>query len=326
MQPLIFHPITKQRRWGGNRLSSTLGKSTKVPGPWGESWEIVDQAGDQSVVMSGELAGSTLGELVRLMNTELFGSQAGWRQFPLLIKFLDVHDWLSLQVHPDDTRAKQYGETENGKTESWIVLNAREGSRLYAGLKDGVTRDDLQAALDGGTIEETLHSIDAKPGDCIHVPAGTVHAIGPDIMLAEVQQQSDLTFRIHDWGRMGTDGKPRQLHLEQALECTRFDVGPLSMARPTAQRHGDRFEEQLVRCEHYEIKRHESPCDFVIHTQSRFRVLMVIDGSATLRGDFNDVAMPLGTTTLIPACVPAVEVCPSGSATVLEISVPTADG
>ena len=322
MQPLLFQPILKQRRWGGTLLAEWLKKPRTADGPWGESWEISDQVTDQSVVSNGDLAGATLTQIVQQNHVELFGSQVGWTRFPLLMKFLDVHDWLSLQVHPDDAKATSYGADERGKTESWVVLQAEPGSSVYAGLRPGVTRVEFQAALRAGVVEQTLHAIEVQAGDCIHVPAGTVHAIGPEMVLAEVQQQSDLTFRIHDWGRLGTDGKPRQLHVEQAMDCISFESGPLDVVRPTVERHGDHSKHQLVRCEHFEIVRHDSATDFSIDPQSRFRVLMVVDGSVTLRGAFDPVVMPLGTTALIPACIPAVEVCQTEMATVLEIAVP----
>ncbi len=325
MQPLQFQPILKQRRWGGARLEGLLNKLPVNSGPWGESWEISDQSGDQSTVSNGDLAGATLTELVQEKPTELLGLQAGCKRFPLLVKLLDIHDWLSLQVHPTDSQAAVYGPDETGKTESWVVLRAEPGSRVYAGLQDGVTREAFQTALNAGAVEETLHAIEVQAGDCIHIPAGTVHAIGPEIILAEVQQQSDLTFRLHDWGRLGTDGRPRELHVRDAMDCISFDAGPVSSSQPIVQRCGGHHLEELVRCEHYEILRHESATDFSIHTQDRFRVLMVVDGNASLRGAFEPIAMALGTTVLVPASVPVVDVCPLETATVLEIAVPLTD-
>lgn len=318
MHPVVFQPIVKQRRWGGSRLGPLLNKPLPPPGPWGESWEIADQAGDQSVVAGGQESGATLAELVSSHNVALFGSQAGWHQFPLLVKFLDVHDWLSLQVHPNQTQAIRYGD--NGKTESWVVVSCKPGTSLYAGLKHGVTRQDFLAAVESGELKKTLNAIEVKAGDCIHIPAGTVHAIGPEVVVAEVQQQSDLTFRIHDWGRLGTDGKPRQLHIEEALECIEFGTEPPKAIHPDSQREGDRIVDTLVCCDYYEIKRHTSTGPFQIDTQSRFRILMVIDGSASLRGAFEELSLPLGTTALVPACVSSVDVCPNGKVTVLEIA------
>ena len=177
--------------------------------------------------------GTSLRDLVRNRRTALLGpGVAGGDQFPLLVKFLDAHQVLSVQVHPDDDRGRRLA-ADNGKTEAWVILHAEPGSLIYAGLRPGVTRHDLAEAMRTGAVEPLLHRFEPRAGDCILIPAGTVHAIGAGVVLAEIQQMSDATFRIHDWGRTGGDGKPRPLHPAEALESTDFAAGPVD---PVASR------------------------------------------------------------------------------------------
>ncbi|MBS0265706.1 MAG: class I mannose-6-phosphate isomerase, partial [Planctomycetes bacterium] len=217
MGPLKFTPLLKRIRWGGRRLGELLGKALGNESDYAESWEICDHGVDQSRVASGPFAGLTLQELVQQQGHQLFGPGCIETQFPLLIKFLDANDRLSVQVHPNDEQAHAFLPWERGKTEAWVILSADPGSCVYAGLKSGVTRESLMQALQAGSVEECLHKLPVAPGDCIFVPAGTVHAIGEGIVLAEVQQSSNLTFRLFDWNRLGQDGRPRQLHIEESL-------------------------------------------------------------------------------------------------------------
>ncbi len=319
MQPLTFEPILKRIRWGGTRLGSVLQKPIGSETDYAESWEIADHGDDQSIVAGGSLASQSLGELVRTENEKLFGSQAGMEQFPLLIKFLDANDWLSLQVHPNDEQAKTYDADENGKTEAWVILDAEPGSKLCVGLKDGITKDDFKAHLDAGTIEEALHIFEVNAGDCVFVPAGTVHAIGSGVLLAEVQQQSDLTFRIHDWGRMGSDGKPRQLHIDQSLACIDFERGPVN---PVTPKSISATQEELVREGYFVIERHQTNSPFSISTDNKFRILMLLQGETNIKAGEHEQMLSLGGTLLVPACTNEVFVEPMGSVTMLEVSVP----
>ncbi|HEX6984196.1 MAG TPA: type I phosphomannose isomerase catalytic subunit, partial [Planctomycetaceae bacterium] len=174
MLPLEFQPILKRIRWGGRRLER-LGKALGEGNDYAESWELADHGDDQSVVLGGEYAGWTLRRLVQERNRELFGRHAGTMQFPLLVKFLDANDRLSVQVHPNDDQAKRYAANANGKTEAWVIVDAEPGSRLYVGLKEGVTPERLRQAAADGTMEGLLHSFEVSPGECVFVPAGTVH-------------------------------------------------------------------------------------------------------------------------------------------------------
>jgi len=322
MQPLTFEPIIKRIRWGGTRLASVLDKPIGDATDAAESWEISDHGDDQSVVSSGPHKGKTLGQLVANAKSELFGEQDGYDQFPLLIKFLDANDRLSVQVHPNDKLAKEFDPGENGKTEAWVILSAEPGSKIYIGLNDGVGPEDLRKALDEGEVERCLHTVEVSPGDCVFVPAGTVHAIGEGIVLAEIQQMSDLTFRLYDWGRVGADGKPRQLHIDESFRCINFKHGPVNPVDPTRICEEPHLIEELARSDYFVIRRHEIENPSALEHVGYFRVLMTIGGSGTLVSDESEVPVRLGQTVLLPGTVSDVEIKPSEPLTLLEAYVP----
>jgi len=184
LPPLRFQPILREYLWGGRRLGTELGKQIGIGDHYAESWEIVDHGADQSVVADGPFAGTTLHELVMQHGLALFGRDNPQRQFPLLFKFLDANQTLSVQVHPNDEQAAKLDPPDLGKTEAWVVLAAEPGSKIYAGLKPGIDRDKLARAIDAGTCETCLHSLEPKVGDCIFIEAGTVHAIGAGLLVA----------------------------------------------------------------------------------------------------------------------------------------------
>lgn len=322
MEPLLFSPLMKQIRWGGRKLGTALGKPIGRATDYAESWEIADQPSGQSVVAAGQYAQTTLTELVQNFSEPLLGRHHAMRQFPLLIKYLDANDWLSLQVHPNDHQAKQYGAAENGKTEAWIILAAEPDSQIVSGLKAGVTRKVFEQHLQAGTVEETLHMIPAKAGDCVFVPAGTVHALGPGILLAEVQQQSNLTFRLHDWGRLGSDGQPREIHVAESLACIDFDRGPVDPVTPVELSNGRHHFEELVRCDYFVIRRHTAIDEFHLKLDDRFRILMLLDGDATIATHAGETMLSKGMTVLLPATTPQAAVVPDGNITLLEILHP----
>lgn len=322
MEPLVFEPLIKQIRWGGRKLGTELEKPIGDDSDYAESWEIADQPSGQSVVAAGQYAGQTLSQLIETHPADLLGRHAGLRQFPLLIKFLDANDWLSLQVHPNDQQAVTYNPDENGKTEAWIILHADPGSQICSGLKQGVTKAEFEQHLNAGTVEETLHMIPAVVGDCVFVPAQTVHALGPGILLAEVQQQSNLTFRLYDWGRMGSDGKPREIHVNESLACIDFDRGPVNPLTPVPLSDGSHHFEELVRCEYFVIRRHKAVDNFELKLDDRFRILMQLDGSSEIQTNAGAVTLKKGTTAILPAATKSATVHVVQNTTLLEILHP----
>ncbi len=324
LYPLRFRPILKRLIWGGTRLGSLLNKPLGYEGDYAESWEVSDHREDVSVVAEGPLAGANLRGLIRDYGADLLGPRVGEvSQFPLLVKFLDAHQVLSVQVHPDDAKGRVLAD-DNGKTEAWVILHAEPGSLIYAGLKRGVTRDDLARGIASGEVEPLLHRFEPKPGDCVMVPAGTAHAIGAGIVLAEIQQMSDATFRVHDWGRVGADGNPRALHAEQALESTDYDAGPVDPwpTRPEPIPRGTR--ESLARCPYFALERLtiDGPAGIGAADRSRFSLVLGLSGSSAIAYDGSLYRLEAGQTYLLPASIGRCEIRPEGRAIVLTCVVP----
>ena len=316
--PLLkFLPVLKRIRWGGRRLQTVLEKNLGEGNDFAESWEVSCHPDGLSVVDGGPFDGRTLESLVKRDAESILGANCRGDEFPLLIKLLDANDRLSVQVHPNDQQAAQFPPGENGKTEAWVILDVRPESRLYVGLKTGVDRSRLKQALDDETVAECLHTYTVSAGDCVFIPAGTVHAIGEGVLLAEVQQSSNLTFRLFDWGRFGTDGQPRPLHIEQALACIDFDRGPVDPVVPAMIADENPRTELLVNCPFFEMRRHTSASEFAIRTHGSFHVLLVLDGEATFSVENDHVTLRTGETLLTPACHPSVEIAPGNDAVVV---------
>jgi mannose-6-phosphate isomerase len=225
---LRFRPLYQTRVWGGRRLQTVLGRALPDDRPFGESWELVDREHEQSVVAHGPHAGRTLHDLWTTERVAVFGerhARSTAERFPLLIKILDCVDDLSIQVHPPAALAPVLGGEP--KTEMWYVAHADPGARIYAGLRRGVTRADFERALGDGTVAATVHAIEARTGSSLFVPSGRLHALGAGLLIYEIQQNSDTTYRVFDWNRVGLDGRPRDLHVAQSLACIDFaDVEP----------------------------------------------------------------------------------------------------
>ncbi len=312
LYPLAFEPIVKRLIWGGRRLGELLDKPIGEHGDYAESWEISDHGQDVSKVADGPLAGETLRNLIKTRGQELFGaSRPRGDQFPLLIKFLDAHQVLSVQVHPDDDLGRRLVD-DNGKTEAWVIVHAEPGSLIYAGLEHGVDREAFARALENGLVEPLLHRFHPKPGDCIMIPAGTVHAIGAGVVLAEIQQMSDATFRIHDWGRLGPDGKPRKLHINEALESTDFKAGPVDPIPVSAEPVPGGQIERLARCPYFAIDRLKIEGAMTVGSNNRFTILIGLEGSAVLEYEGSSYPLPFGTTRLLPASIGACKVSSVG--------------
>lgn len=225
LYPLLFEPVLKNYIWGGRNLEQLLGR-TLPPGKVAESWEIAAHEDGASIVTNGIHAGLSLTELNARLGLDLVGHNNAWAmdrgKFPLLVKLLDAHDKLSVQVHPDDTYALAHEGNELGKTEMWVILHAQPGAEIILGLKQGTTPAILRQAIEESTVERFLHRLAVKAGDFVCVPSGTIHAILGGILIAEIQQNSNTTYRVYDWNRT-KNGKARSLHIESALEVINFD-------------------------------------------------------------------------------------------------------
>jgi mannose-6-phosphate isomerase len=320
LPPLRFEPILRRYLWGGRRLGSLLGKTLGEGDDYAESWEVCDRAEDQSLVAYGPLAGTSLGELVRERADELLGRHAPLARFPLLFKFLDAQKTLSVQVHPGDAQAGRLDPPDLGKTEAWVVLDARPGSLIYAGLKWGFDRAALERELTRGTCELCLHRFEPKPGDCIFLPAGMVHAIGAGLLVAELQQSSDVTYRLFDWNRVGPDGRPRTLHVEQALAAIDFRYGPA--APQTPQPGAGPHIERLVACDKFVLDRWKITLPQTIGGDDRCHLLAVLEGGLTIAGDPHERPLTKGSTALVPASLGATELRPRGPAVLLDAYLP----
>ncbi len=302
MNPIEFNPVLKRIRWGGRRLETVLGKQLGPQNDYAESWEICDHGDDQSIISSGPYTGWKLSQLVQQCSLEVFGEQNTKSQFPLLIKYLDCNDRLSVQVHPNDLQAVKYNPDENGKTEAWVVISAEPGSFIYAGLKSEVTPDILKASLKNGTVEDCLHRISPVPGECYYIPAGTVHALGEGVLIAEVQQTSDMTFRLFDWNRTDAQGNHRPVHIEQALECIDFQRGPIQSVEPNVIHNNENAElNQLIDSPFFRIdkllvrNRHLLPCN------SKCKIVMSLSGKGNFKTRQTSHSLSAGKTFLIPA-------------------------
>jgi mannose-6-phosphate isomerase len=320
MYPLRFQPLWRHYVWGGRRLETVLHKPIPPDQPCAESWEIVDRGPDQSRVLYGTLPGHSLGDLVREQGPALLGRHAPRQQFPLLLKFLDAQQPLSLQVHPDDARAAILEPADLGKTEAWVVLAAEPGSYLYAGLRRGFDRPALQRELSRGTCQLCVERLEPRPGDCIFLPAGVVHALGPGLLVVEIQQSSDTTYRLFDWNRVGTDGRPRQLHVAEALATIDYEHGPVSIRQPQAAETP--HVERLVACDKFVLDRWRLAAPQPIGGDGRCHIVVVLEGAVRLPNDPADAPLTLGQVALLPAACGPLPITPLADSTLLDIYLP----
>jgi mannose-6-phosphate isomerase len=308
-QPIVFEPLFMERLWGGRRLESLFGKRLPPTARIGESWEIVDREDAQSVVHDGPLQGLTLHELWTQYREPILGpGLPDTPRFPLLFKILDAQERLSVQVHPRPETAAPFGGEP--KTEMWYILDALLESDLYAGLKRGVTRAEFELALREGRVAEMIHHFPVKAGDAIFIPSGRIHAIGTGNVIFEVQQNSDTTYRVFDRNRLGLDGQPRALHVDESLQSIDFEDFEPALAP------ADR--EELVACEFFRVEKWTLTAPREADG-GRFAVFCVAAGTVECcsrefrRGDF----------FLVPASLRGAEIKPLGTeATVLRVSIP----
>jgi mannose-6-phosphate isomerase len=306
--PLRFTPFLRPIVWGGRRLASHLGKMLPSGDAYGESWEISDHAAHHSVVARGRWAGSTLRHLMEQHRDALLGSAAAnCPRFPWLIKFLDACDWLSVQVHPDESAVARLGLPDGSKTEAWFIIDALPGSRIYAGLLPGVNESSLRAAVAAGKVIECLASFEPAKGDCVFLPAGTVHAVGGGVLFAEVQQTSDVTFRLFDWNRSDALGRQRQLHVEEAMACIHWRQEPIVPVRAepfaTGAVSAVSFSQPLVRCHAFHLDYLQFTGTTSCDATSGLRALIVLAGRGRLVFPGGAEEVMSGQVWLFPAAL-----------------------
>lgn len=308
MYPLKFRNIFKTVVWGGEKIAPFKGVETDQHNI-GESWELSGVKGNESVVAEGPLAGRTIAELVREYKGQLLGDKvyaATGAEFPLLIKFIDARDDLSIQVHPDDDLAGKRHNGSKGKTEMWYVVQADENAHLMSGLTRKITPEEYAAKVADNTITDVLHDYNVKAGDVFFLPAGRIHSIGTGCFIAEIQQTSDITYRIYDFGRVGLDGQPRELHTEESKNAIDYSV--LDDYK-THYNQLKNVENEIVSCEYFttSLLDLDKPLTLPVKERDSFLIVICTEGSGTLEdSEGNTVSLRQGETVLVPACTESV--------------------
>lgn len=323
--PLRFQPYLRPMVWGGRRLGELMRKPLPTSETYGESWEISDHVSHRSALASGPNAGRTLRDFMERERLELLGRSASVHDvFPWLVKLLDACDWLSVQVHPDEMAVRRHWPGEGSKTEAWFIVDAVPDSKIYAGLLPGVGEPELRAALARGTVAECLHQFEPRPGDCLFLPAGTVHAVGGGVLIAEVQQTSDATFRLFDWNRRDAKGQSRQLHIEESIACIDWKSGPVSPVH--AEDYGvDRAAplwQTLLHCRYFTleyVRQHEA---FWCGGTGKMQTVLVLHGDGQLETADGVQEIRLGDTLLFPASMPRVHCRPRTALGLLVATLP----
>ncbi len=322
LYPLKFTPILKDKIWGGSKLKTVLNKDFSPLPNAGESWEISGVEGDISVVSNGFLAGNDLEELIEIYMGDLVGDHVYENfgvEFPLLIKFIDANDVLSIQVHPDDELSKER-HNAYGKTEMWYVIEADKGSELIVGFNQDISKEEYLAKLEEGKLEEILNNAPVKEGSCFFIPAGRVHAIGKGILLAEIQQTSDVTYRMYDFNRKDDAGNPRELHTELAVDA--IDYSFEKKYETTYETEKNKTKE-LVRCAYFttNILEFDKPVEKDYVELDSFVIYMCLEGDMTITYEEDSLTVAKGESILIPAIIKNLTLTPKTKTKILEVYI-----
>lgn len=316
--PLVFEPIIKDCIWGGTKLQTVLGKP--IPDGIthaGESWELSAVPGNVSIVKNGPLKGWALDELIKRYPREILGDHVYDRfgtEFPLLIKFIDAREDLSIQVHPDDELAQKRHNCM-GKTEMWYVMDAEEGTRIIVGFKKNSSPEEYMTHLQNKTLEELLNQVPTKKGDVFFLAPGTVHAIGAGTLIAEIQQTSDITYRVYDWDRKDAMGKPRELHVEQALDAINYNLVDAQREYATTPNEHN----PMVQCQHFTTNYINLDGRLEITGGDHFRVYMCCEGEFRMIHGTEQLYFHQGATILVPSAMTNYAL--EGKAALLEMLV-----
>lgn len=324
LYPLKFQHIYKDKIWGGNKFRTILGRKDVKSETCGESWEISAVQDNVSVVSNGYLKGNDLQELIEVYMDEIVGQKVYEKfgiEFPLLIKFLDTNDVLSVQVHPDDAVAKERHKAY-GKTEMWYVMDADEGGNLIVGFEKDSSKQEFAKAIDEGNVPQLLHKEIVKKGDVFFLPAGRVHAIGKGLLVAEIQQTSDITYRIFDWNRVGADGNPRELHLSLAMDVIDYTAQKDYKTHYTPKLNGT---SELVSCSYFQtnLLRFNQMVEKDFYALDSFVIYMCMEGTVSIDfGGTYEEQLVKGETVLIPASLNSIKLTPRNEAMLLEVYIP----
>lgn len=323
LYPLRFETIFKDKLWGGNKINTILGKDFSPLPNCGETWEISGVKGNVSIVKEGELAGNSLRSLIETYQGALLGERVYKKfgnEFPLLVKFIDANADLSIQVHPDDELAKKRHDSF-GKSEMWYIFQADPGSKLIAGFNRELDKDAYVAYFESGRLTEILNQEEVEADDVFYLPAGRVHTIGKGLLLAEIQQTSDVTYRIYDFDREDADGNKRELHVEEALDAIDYSFYPEYKTIYDPQKNSadtivesPYFSTQRLHCSEDISRSYEEIDSFVI--------LVCVGGELTLKYKEGECQMKLGDAILIPASIKEVDLIPKGEFKLLEAYIP----
>ena len=323
LYPLRFEPLYQYRPWGGRRLGHLLAAPLPADEPIGEAWLLSDRDDYPSRVADGPLRGKTIAELAVRSPDELLGNVWGrFERFPLLLKFLDVNEPLSVQVHPSDTDASLIPTGETGKTEAWVVMENGPGARIFAGLKRTLTTQAMRQAIAAGTVAHELAEILPTPGDAILICAGTVHSLA-DVVVLEIQQNSDVTFRLYDWDHIDPKtAQRRPLQVDQALACMDFAKQAVQPLTPRLIERRPVLREKLIQCDQFAATRSSGHIPFIVGKAETPRVLVCLAGNGHLEYAGHIYTFRRGDVLLLPAVVGACLCRPHGTISMLEISLP----
>jgi mannose-6-phosphate isomerase len=323
LYPLKFKPLFKEKIWGGQKIRTSVGLDFSPLPNCGEAWVLTGVPGSESVVSNGFLEGNTLNELLEIYMDELVGEKVfdnHNEEFPILIKFIDSNDWLSIQVHPDDELARERGFL-NGKSEMWYVMEAEPGAELIAGFRKEVDKETFPELLKEKKLTEVLNSENAAAGDVFYMPAGRIHAMGPGILIAEIQQTSDTTYRIFDWDRTDEAGNARELHTDLALDAIDFNVRESYRSRykpvrneAAAMVHSPYFNTNMVLFNEPLIREYGLLDSFVVH--------LCVEGTYRIEFEGGSETVKKGEAVLVPAVIDDIRIVPDGNASVIEIYMP----
>jgi mannose-6-phosphate isomerase len=318
LYPFIFHPIFKDRIWGGRNLERLYGKKLPGTAPIGESWEISDRPGDESIIANGPLAGKSIRWLMENHRQEFLGRAklAASGRFPLLIKILDAQEKLSLQVHPPAAKAAELGGEP--KTEMWYVADATPEADLYVGLRKGVTQGEFEQKIKAGTVEECFHRIQVRKGDVMFLPSGRVHALGAGSVIFEIQQNSDTTYRVFDWNRVDSAGKPRELHVEQSLASIDFQDFEPSLVKTAFTSAGEGRVRELVNDPLFRVELVQLSTGKQMRSDGCMTIVGVLKGSLRAQDGSGHLPLNAGDFCLVPASCKDVEFTAVGDAEFLK--------